>query len=617
MFSNTKKNRHNPRSVFVILSLCVLTLFLAVVISTRNKEQPFSCYVVDDQGGKINGFYSDDEDKWYIFLPYGTEISQVDIYYTGTLEYSSHGELGVMNSVVKNAFSRSGDEIVLGTKLNEIHVVIIQSDIASLKIELNGTDLQEIQEDKNKKYGGNSISFICPENEYDMVVNGSVAIKGRGNTSWVYYEKKGYQIEFEEPTSILGMSKAKKWVLLANACDDSMIRNMIAFDLAAEMDMSYTPRFEYVNLWIDGDYRGLYIIGEKVEISETRLNLNDELGIIVELDDAFHAEEENWFYSPLDRHYFALKDSVSKEEEKNAYSLTKFKSSHDAFFIYLFSTPNDEISLYELSQYIDVRSFAKFYIINEFFLNDESCVTSFYWYMDGEDDVLHLGPVWDFDTSMGNNGFTYTDEHFHLKSILFTYLLSIDSFRDYTELIFTQYRSKFEAIPVKIESIEKYISISASMNYVRWNVLGKEHEKGEFAETYEETSCALKNWINGRLSFFTIPEMYAATSIYNYYNDKEDKTLIVRLKDREYQSVQVYLWSEENGQDDLHQYGAKKENGWWLCSIDINTYSSTGTYYIHAYADGEFVSQDTAFIGDSELIYDEELIHLNNKSTDL
>ena len=119
------------------------------------------------------------------------------------------------------------------------------------------------------------------------------------------------------------------------------------------------------------------------------------------------------------------------------------------------------------------------------------------------------------------------------------------------------------------------------------------------------------------MSFFTIPEMYAATSIYNYYNDKEDKTLIVRLKDREYQSVQVYLWSEENGQDDLHQYGAKKENGWWLCSIDINTYSSTGTYYIHAYADGEFVSQDTAFIGDSELIYDEELIHLNNKSTDL
>lgn len=273
------------------------------------------------------------------------------------------------------------------------------------------------------------------------------------------------------------MPKAKKWVLLANAFDDSMMRNVLPFKLADRLGMNYSPDFEFVDLWINGEYRGLYIIGEKVEIGSNRVNLSSDIGAIYEWDWAFYNEEDHWFYDKYLNTYFSLKESVSEDESLINASISDFYNGLDDFLLALYSKNGQTMTIDELSRYIDVDSFAKYYLVNEFTLNYESYGTSFYWYKDGEGDVLHLGPVWDFDTSMyGLKHFDY-DDYVADENIMFEALLQNKAFKEYVETVYANNSSAFSSMITDLNYYENSISESADMNFTRWNFLGKENPK--------------------------------------------------------------------------------------------------------------------------------------------
>ena len=108
-------------------------------------------------------------------------------------------------------------------------------------------------------------------------------IKCRGNASLTYAEKKSYEIEFDTDTDLYGMGAAGKWVLLANFFDPTYLRNSITFYMAERMGMEGTPEFRQVDVFADGEYQGIYLLCEKVEIHEERLdirNLETEQGIM-------------------------------------------------------------------------------------------------------------------------------------------------------------------------------------------------------------------------------------------------------------------------------------------------------------------------------------------------
>lgn len=103
--------------------------------------------------------------------------------------------------------------------------------------------------------------------------------KGRGNSTWAW-AKKPYAIKLDSKEPVLGMDKHKRWVLLANLIDKSMMRNIVAFMLAetvysagkSEGQYVWTPRGHSVELVLNGEHKGNYLLCEQIKIDEKRVN---------------------------------------------------------------------------------------------------------------------------------------------------------------------------------------------------------------------------------------------------------------------------------------------------------------------------------------------------------
>ena len=248
----------------------------------------------------------------------------------------------------------------------------------------NGTTLEKADGYVNAK-----ISITDPDGS---VLEDDVSFKVRGNTtalSWV--KKKAYTFKFAKKKELYGMGKGKKWVLLANTFDPTLIRNHMAFDTARELGITYTPGQKVTEVWVDGTFLGCYTLMTPVQEGKDRVDINIENGkdFMVELesinveDDVTYFKEGGWRY--------AVKEPEEPDEEEAAYI-------QDTFASVVKTLKNGTEA--EIRDAIDVESFAKFYTLNEYLKTfDFSMSSVFFYYKDGK---LYAGPPWDYDISAGN-----------------------------------------------------------------------------------------------------------------------------------------------------------------------------------------------------------------------
>lgn len=111
----------------------------------------------------------------------------------------------------------------------------------------------------------------------DVTVNGeektvyeadSLRIRGRGNTTWDHYPKKSYRFNLTEKVNFIGSGQTKKWVLLANWMDRTLLRNDVALEAARRSCIEWVPSGTFVDFYLDGEYRGVYWLGEKINIEK-------------------------------------------------------------------------------------------------------------------------------------------------------------------------------------------------------------------------------------------------------------------------------------------------------------------------------------------------------------
>lgn len=367
-------------------------------IKSSNYEE-FSLYVKINEY-KVNTYITDN--IYYLFIPQGADLSNLIINYTGNITNVSTGTLDINNKIILNDFSHNDTLIIMENNI-EHTIKVMQSNLPSISISLNGTTLNEINNgSKDIKYKNNSLVLnTLNKKEYDFN-DDNVEIKGRGNFSWIL-PKKSYQVKLSKKQNVLGMEKAKTWLLIANYADCSLMRNKLVYDLAKDISMPYSQNSEYVDLWIDGEFQGNYLLTEKVQINDNRVELKDTEGLIVEMDNNYYADELNWFESNISKSHFVLKDSVSDDEGQEGSlaenSFNKFKNHINKFEEYLYSNNKD---WNKISSLINVESFVKYYFIQEFTENADGCRTSMFMYKDGDRDLLHMGPVWDFDLALAN-----------------------------------------------------------------------------------------------------------------------------------------------------------------------------------------------------------------------
>ena len=313
---------------------------------------------------------------------------------------------------------------------------------------------------------------ITVDSGSSSIIDVEAGIKGRGNSTWEQ-PKKPYTIKFEEKTDLFGNGPAKTWVLLANHLDKSMVRNYLAFEVAKAAGVEHASTTQFVNLFLNGEYLGLYLVTEKIQIGKERVDIGDS-GFIVEMDSHAAAEgEEGVDYFTVGGRNYGITDPDCTPEQVE--EIRQFMAkAWDAV------GSGDWERVQEI---LDVRSFASTYMVEELFHDVDVDLSSFYFHK-GKDGRLHSGPIWDFDLCAGDYNTRSSNDPDRLyaawKSVWYSSLLGYDEFR---ALVSESVAEKEAAIRLAIDQGLEYVKMHGGefvRNYEKWDTLDKHVDMNPF-----------------------------------------------------------------------------------------------------------------------------------------
>lgn len=219
-------------------------------------------------------------------------------------------------------------------------------------------------------------------------------IRGRGNSTWEWYDKKPYRLKLDKKHKMLGLAKAKSWVLLANYRDVTDLMNAFVFELGNWMGLPFTNHTRYVELFVNGDYMGLYQLTEQIQQGSKRVDVSDERGILITLD-----ADDGPSLSPSAKDNFWSKVynlPVAVKYPDDELLTTACRDSIKEVFAQL----EDAIKRQDYptaSSLLDMESMVRYLMIQQLVYNVElSAPRSVYMHKDGDGPWV-MGPLWDFD----------------------------------------------------------------------------------------------------------------------------------------------------------------------------------------------------------------------------
>lgn len=375
-------------------------------------------------------------------------------------------------------------------------------------------------------------------------------IKARGNSTFTYAEKKSYQIKLAEPSDLLGkQEQVKTWVLLASYFDATQMHDKLIKDLAAELGLAYTASCDWVNLYYDGEYRGVYLLSEKNSVGATSVAITDmeqayeqlntgygtdmttalaensygqqyqytkDLkepenitgGYLIELNHdmwdevsgfktrqgvAFNVKSPEWCGEAamkyISEYYQAFEDAVYATDDTGAY--TGYNASTGKYFY----------------EYVDMDSLVKVFLLQELALNCDGFISSVYFYKDA-DGIMYAGPIWDQDMTFGTgwnktNGAEIVDYHYLAKA-----LIQIPAFEAAVKEYYTNtFASEVRDLLGSNGTIARQCALlkdNAAMNYTIWDYIriGNPEMEGHIwpGASYQGVVDEMTTWIENRLA---------------------------------------------------------------------------------------------------------------------
>lgn len=397
----------------------------------------------EDAYSRLINWYEADG-KYYFFIPASIDYETAKLYIpcSYTVDGVEYKDAETLATVFGD---KTGVEISADGRTYDV-VIINESKVASVFINTESGSLDFIHAQKGNEEEG---TIEIADSEGNTVYDGELEIKGRGNSTW-QMEKKPYNIKLGDKVNLFGMGKTKKWSLIANHGDTSLIRNSLAYEAAERAGMPYSPQFTPVDVYINNDYMGSYLLTTRVGIDGSSVDIEDlegetedvneddldtyaqggaygtfagllegtkkwyEIpndpeditgGYIIEMELANrYADEASGFVTTRSQP-FTMKTPEYASKAQMEYISSYYQNVEDAIY-------NGE-SMEKLDKIVDVESLAKMYLINEWTSNMDASLTSTYFYKPAGD-KLYAGPVWDFDIAFGNNdldrfGNDYTD----------------------------------------------------------------------------------------------------------------------------------------------------------------------------------------------------------------
>ncbi len=236
-----------------------------------------------------------------------------------------------------------------------------------------------------------SITIHDPKGVYDDIFDAESTIKIRGNST-SKGEKAPYNIKFSSKQEVLGLGKGKKWSLLANMYDKTQVRNMLAYNFATEIGVNYVSNSSFAEVYLNGEYRGIYQICEPVDVSKTQVDIDiDNNEYLMEIEPYGGYSNNYYITTPVLNIILGYNEPEEPTSEQRTWLRDFLKKAENA----LVSGDYEKVK-----EYFDVESFARNYIVQELFKQVDYNTSSTRFYI--KEGKLYEGPIWDFDLSSGN-----------------------------------------------------------------------------------------------------------------------------------------------------------------------------------------------------------------------
>lgn len=463
-----------------------------------------------------------------------------------------------------NSLKEIGSKEAIARVYNESHRLVDQKK-ATIHI-IENTGLYNIYVDTNNVEIVSKEDYVtmklstdnCPNEYVKNNITGGIRCRGNGTYT---YDKKPYRIKFDSKTNMFGLNhnaKAKSWVLLAEYADQSMVRNSTAFYLGNSLfnySNNYSSDYMPVNLYLNGQYHGLYVLAEQQQANASRIKINEaakdytgtDIGYLVELDS--RAEEEEFYFSvgkgsssgwgpttgdSLDgatlvaKKYAVKTDCYSNSQVnyiKNYLSnvyYALYKAVHGDGLFVLDENNNLVASPYKtqyetLNSIIDLESVFKMYLLCEYMKDIDVGFGSFYMWVDFSSTSkyrrLTFGAPWDFDWSSGNVNDSYvassSGEYNSQSRGNYNPWFFMFSKTDFFKSMFKKYYSVFKNSQILENAIDNANYFASAFksdyekNYAKWKNLGKITPKytPDIASSFKKHQDAvdyLTNWLNSR-----------------------------------------------------------------------------------------------------------------------
>lgn len=321
----------------------------------------------------------------------------------------------------------------------------------------------------------------------DVAIN----LRGRGNSTMTL-DKKPMRMKLDKKANFLNLpAKAKNWVLLANHVDKSLIRNAMAFEMGKFMGFAYTPPIQFVDVVLNGEYVGNYMVTDQIEVNKNRVNVVEQDsasistgnltgGYLLEID-GFAGQEPYHFFTTKKNMPVTIKNpkddenTADQREEMKRYISGYFDEIEDILYSADFKDPEKG-----WRSRIDEKSLVDWYIVCEYTGNNDA-----FWsinvYKHRDDPLIYFGPIWDFDQAFGNTWATGQDQILGEGTNLscFPWMARLQEDDGFKKAVGRRYKELYDdgILDYLLDRWAYYSELltePAAMNFKKWDVLTKQ-----------------------------------------------------------------------------------------------------------------------------------------------
>lgn len=391
---------------------------------------------------------------------------------------------------------------------------------------------------------------VINEDGTEVLTEAKGKVKVRGNWTTTY-EKKPLRIKFDEKKSMLGLNDGnefKNWVLLASYKDRSFLRDITGFTLGKELSPDYyTSDFKLVEVYVNDEYFGVYILAEQQEVKKNRINIDDaeenpsnDTGYLIEYDRYYEFEDADTVFElkhgsevkdrngvivsefniESNKGYagYTIKNDLNNPAQRDYiknYMQTLWNECYEAV-----TTKTEDEAKAVIEQYIDVPSLVDTYLLQEIVCDPDLYITSFFMTLDmsasGTKKLTFQAP-WDFDSTMGNKKHDANDQGLYAGVVGWDvnhgrrgtgnpWMMLLVNQSWFNEMVKEKWNavkdSVFSKVTKQITSLTSEYSASFENNYKKWPMESNDEYREEAAacKTQSEAATQLKNWLNTRKS---------------------------------------------------------------------------------------------------------------------